>query len=504
MNALDRVVGWIDPVAGAKRAAARLALRAYDAARPQRSQDSWLRRSTGAASEVEAGAGRVRDAVRDLVRNNGYAQRALSTLVSSHVSTGIVGTASTAARGEVNQRAARDAFARFADNCDHEGHNDLYGLQVLAARTMFESGEALVRFRRLPFDGNVRTPPLTLQILEPDHVDTAKNSLGGTGALIDRGIEYDRQGRKVALWLLPYHPGDSSRYMRTRFDSVRVPIGEIEQVYDRLRPGQDRGISLFAGAVLPLKDLADYFQAELMRKRIEACLAVFVTSDGDGAGVQLGVPAGTDVVDGPPLRRLTPGLIHELKQGQSVETLTPGGTGEITPFVDQLLFLSAAAGGVMFEHMTGNFKNVNYSSYRVGSHDYARAVAQRQWTTLRPRLLLPIQRRFAEAALAANLVRAASPEDITVSWGFPPATTSPDPVKDAKANEANLAMGLTSRRALVGEAGWSPSELNAEIAQDMEEADAMGVMFVGDPRRSANGQAQPAPPQQQGETDADD
>ena len=499
MSWFEDAIAAVAPGLAFNRARARMAyeaVRDYDAARPQRRQESWRRANTGAVVEVGKGALPVRNAVRDLIRNNGYAQRAHRTLVSSTVGTGIVGTPQTTA-GTLASVRTRDAWNRWVDNCDFDGHHDLYGVQNMLARTMYESGEGLLRFHRQSFGANEKIAPVRLQVLEPDFIDITKNSNGNDGGWIDRGIEYDAQGRKLALWLLPDHPGNLSPYLRTRFTSDRVPVGEVEQVYEMLRPGQDRGISIFAAAVLPLKDLADYFEAEATRKRIEACLALFITSPEDLSGSGLGITTGGATSDslGNSLTRLAPGMMTRLKPGEDVTPGPVAPVGDMTPFVQQMQFLAAAAGGVMFEHMTGNFSNVNYSSYRVGSFDFARQIEQIQWLTLGPRMTRPMSDRFNEAGRAASILTA----DVKVRWTPPSAVTSPDPLKDANADSTQM-RNLTMAPSEVSEKrGWNHAELLNRIGDDLSLADAMlnprgGGLADSDPRKIMKGPAQSGQP----------
>ena len=484
-------MGWIDDLAprwALRRALAQQALkqlRAYDAARTPRKWNSWQRPKSGPRTEAQLGADTLRASVRDLLRNNGYAQRAHRTLVRATVGTGILG--SPMAGDRPAPQRARDAWARWADDCDFDGHLDLYGLQALTARTVFESGEALLRFYRQPFDAGEAVAPVRLQLLEPDFIDTGKLSLGRAsegGNWIDRGIEYDSRGRKVALWLHQVHPGDQSRYLLSKYESVRVPIGEVVQVYDMLRPGQDRGISIFAAAVAPLKDLGDYFEAEIMRKRIEACLSVFVTAP-EGEGPLVGRANGTDGESGAELRQLAPGMITRLNPGESVSHVAPSGSPEIKQFADQILLLAAAAGGVMFEHMTGNFEKVNYSSYRVGSHDFAGWAEQQQWHLFVQRMCRPVAQQFNQAALAAGLIS----RETTLRWTPPSPVTSPDPKKDADADQLNLRLGALAPSELAERHGWTYAELLDRIAADLAAADAKGIAFDGDPRKNLKGQA---------------
>lgn len=484
MGWLDDVVASVAPNWALRRTLARQALarvRAYDAGQRLARHDGWRRPATSGRAEAQAGAAGVRNAVRDLLRNNGYAQRAHRTLVRATIGTGIIGSPLTAA-GAAAPRATTDAWNRWVESCDWDGHHDLYGLQLLAARTVYESGEAILRIRRAPYSAGDPVVPIRLQVLEPDYLDDMRNATLNGGGYIDRGIEYDAAGRKVALWLLPQHPGDTAAWRR-RADSQRVPIGEAIQIFDMLRPQQDRGVSIFAGAVMPLKDLAAYFEAEAVRKRIEACLSAFVTRADPGADFPLGLQADSQPTEGERTVKMAPGLIHDLPAGTSVTTLAPHGSPDIAPFADQMLFLAAAAGGVMFEHLTGNMKYVNYSSYRVGSYDFAGFIEQQQWLMWMSRFCRPVARAWGEAALAANLLSRAP----QLRWSPPPAITSPDPLKDAMADQLALRLGIMAPSEIAERRGWTHQELLDRIAGDLAAHDAAGLMFDGDPRKNMKG-----------------
>lgn len=72
MNVLDKAIGWVNPAAGLRRAAQRKALRGYDAAKPSRYRDSWYSHGGSADAEISKAGGRLRDNMRDLVRNSPY------------------------------------------------------------------------------------------------------------------------------------------------------------------------------------------------------------------------------------------------------------------------------------------------------------------------------------------------------------------------------------------------------------------------------------------------
>ncbi len=497
MNLLDRAIAALAPRMALDRARARMALdlvRDYDAARPSnRRIESFRRINGGPVSEVSKGGAQVRALVRDLLRNNGYAQRAHRTLVSSTIGTGITGSP-VLPTGKLASRAVRDAWDRYVDNADLHGDVDLYGLQMQIARAVYADGEALLRRTRLPFDANEKNPPIRWQVLEADFIDTNKLSVDAEGGYIDRGIEYNATGRKVALWLHPDHPANLTPYIRTRFKSERVAIGDVVQVYDALRPGQDRGVSIFSAAVLPLLDLAGYLEREAMRKSIEACLALFITSPEDPNALSIGATGGpgADTTDsvGNNLTRIAPGMINKLKPGESIEPGPVAQVGDMTPFIMQQQFLAAAAGGVMFEHMTGDFRNVNYSSYRVGSFDFARNIEQQQWLVFNHKMCKPLAAGFGEgaAALGVSGINAAK-----LRWTPPSAITSPDPLKDANADALMIRNGAMAPSEPAERRGWDYHTLLERTAADMAAADQIlppGTMFDSDPRK--NPKAAPA------------
>ncbi|OYZ15631.1 MAG: hypothetical protein B7Y35_06065 [Sphingomonadales bacterium 28-64-96] len=471
MNWLDKIIAEIAPGAGLQRARQRLALdavRQYEAARPgNRRIENWRRSDAGPRGEVEQGAPQLRRLVRDLLRNNGYARKAHAKLVSSTVGTGITGSVIRLADGKPANGRLREGWARMVDDADYLGEQDLNGLMLTGARALFSDGDVIIRRYRTAFDANTRTPPVRFQVLEIDHLDTGKSSLlgGGDKGFIDRGIEYDAQGRKVALWLFPDHPANLSRVLRAKWESVKVPIGECLQVYDLLRPGQDRGVSPFSAAVMPLNELAAYLDREAMRKNIEACLAGFISSPepANMGGLQLGANTGTDE-NGNTTLEFVPGMIHRMKPGENFQAGPEPKVGDMGPFIKQMGFLAAAGVGVMFEHMTGDMSGVNYSSYRVGSFDFGQFAEQQQWQVLVPRMC---QRMFGagfiEASAALGLPGAAG---AGLRWTPPRPITSPDPEKDARANKLELDMFQRSISELAEERGWTLPELVERIKAD--------------------------------------
>ena len=487
MNWIDRAVGWANPMAGVRRAGARRALqehsRAYDAARRDHRTSSWNTSGSSANAEVGAAEEIVRNRSRDLIRNNGFALQIVETFADHVVGTGIV-TAPVGLKGRNLQRAQR-AWADWSEVCDFDDDQDLNGLLWSAIKGMAESGASLIRFRRQSFNGRTTIAPLRLQVIEPDFIDLMRTGTTAAGGWIDRGIEYDSDGRRVAFWLHDRHPGDVAQWRALSLRSERVPADELIYLFDKLRPGQDRGMPLLAPAIIPLQDLKGYMDAELVRKRIGACMVgVITTTDENGAVIGTGKGAAKPTY-GPQTQKMEPGLFTRLLPGEDVSFNQVPADNSIDVVATQFLRQAAAAAGVMYEHATGDFSRVNYSSWRAGHHGFRRRMERRQWNVAIHKACRPIAARFTEAALAAGLLPAGP------TWRHtPPGFISVDPYKDAQADLANLRMGKVTLAQLVEERGYDYAEFLTSYAEGLQQADAAlpaGTMFDGDPRKALKG-----------------
>ena len=149
-------------------------------------------------------------------------------------------------------------------------------------RAVVESGECFVRL--LPADVTPANPIcLRLQVLESDHLDTARNGVvDGLPTL--QGIALGEAGEPVAYWLYRVHPGASWLLPSGgRLASEPVAAADVLHIYRKRRPGQLRDVSWLAPVLTRLRDLADYEAALLMKAKIEACLAAVVSEEGDEA-----------------------------------------------------------------------------------------------------------------------------------------------------------------------------------------------------------------------------
>ena len=480
---LDRLIARVSPAWAQRRARARLLARHYESASVGRRTSGWSRRGTDAnAAASGATLALLRAQARDLVRNNPWARRGLRRIVTDTVGWGI--------RPKATGRGAAtvmDLFKRWGETteCDATGMCTFFGLQRLVMRTIAQSGEVLVRRRmRTPDDG--LSIPMQLQVLEPDYLDTSKDGIiGDKGGPIVQGVEFDNRGRRVAYWLFDEHPGSGRMVSPV---SRRVSAAGVLHVFELERPGQARGPSWFASVDVRLHDFDEFEDATLMKQKIAACMAAFVT-DIDGAGTALGAE-GTDRASDQPTDAFEPGMILNLPPGKQVTVANPPQASDHQSFSAAALRGVAAGLGVTYESLCGDYSQVNFSSARMGRLDHQGDVHDWRWDMLIPRFCAPVWSWMIETIILAG----EDVENAPAEWTPPPAGML-DPQTEGSSLSQMVRIGAMTLDDMVREQGFDPDEHWREYAASLARLDRLGIVLDSDPRKtSAAGQAQSATP----------
>jgi lambda family phage portal protein len=491
---LDDVIGVFSPISGLKRKQARIALdvlhRGYEGAKTGRRIDDWLTTGASANKEISSAGNRLRERARDLVRNNPYGSKAVEVFVGNAIGIGIGAQANTGS-ARLNKQIM-DAWNEWCRSCDIEGDLDFNGIQGLVARAMFESGECFIRFRDLPYSHDLAIP-FQLQVLEADFLDTSKIMPAGSGNYINQGVEFDKYNRRVAYWMWPQHPGENA-VATMRLQSVRVPADQIVHIFRKQRPGQFRGVTAFAPSIVRMRDLDGYDDAELWRKKIEACFAAFVTqvSGADGPIVGNVVKktttsgAGGTSNDPDKLEQFRPGMIEYLQPGEDIRFGNPNSDGNYESYERVQLHAIAAGLGITYEQLTGDLSQVNYSSLRAGLLEFRSLIEMLRWQVFIPKICIPIWRRFIERAYVAGSI---SKIDYGVSW-TPQTFEMIDPLKDAQADTLMIRNGTLTLKEAIARRGFDPEKQIEEIAATNQLLDDKGIILDCDPRYTAKSGAQ--------------
>lgn len=476
----------------------------YEGARQQRRLFGFRPSEAAINSLIISGGPMLRARARHLVRNNPYAKKAQRVFVSALVGTGIrpIPQFTDGAKKDVVTGLWND----WCEEADADGLVDFYGLQVLAARAMFDAGECFVRLRARRPEDNL-TVPFQLQLLESEFCPYELNSITAEGNQIRAGIEFDKIGRRVAYWFWRNHPGE---YINTTVQSgyTRVPAEEVIHLFEPIRPGQIRGVSWLAAAIVRAYVLDAYDDAELERKKTAALFAGFIKktrNDDDGPiSAQDQPSAGTadSSMNAPDeaVTGLTPGMLQVLLEGEDITFSNPADVGpNYEAFEYRALLGLCAAMDMPYSSVTGDRSKANYSSERAGQIDMRAAIATVQRTVMMFQMCRPVYRRFiADAVLTAALPFKPAefnkdPKSFSRAKWIPPRMEWVDPLKDAQAENLAMRAGTTSREAVIAARGGDMAEVDDAIARSNASADAHGLVLDSDPRRTNARGSAPAP-----------
>jgi phage portal protein, lambda family len=258
----------------------------------------------------------------------------------------------------------------------------------------------------------------------------------------DRVLHSSTASRRHDAWV-----ADSDLQVFTRYPAYNAAgRPNVLHLYHVKRPGQTRGEPYFAPVLTAFKDLGDGFEAELVKQRVAACFAAFVTKINPYG--TLNANTNTDA-NGNKLDGVEPGMIHYLAEGESVTFGDPGQpSGSFAPFVEAVLRSIGSSLGLPLELVLKDFSKTNYSSARAALLE-ARKFFKRDQSWLAARLCQPCWEWVLEEAwlmeeLPAVDLMGAQREDwmraswVGSGWGWV------DPVKEVESSTMAVDGGLST------------------------------------------------------------
>lgn len=428
----------------------------YRAAQWDRSFSSWDALGTDANTEIGSQVARIRNRARDLGRNNPYISRAYSVLSAKLIGKGVRPRIAAEVSSQVRNRTL-SAWQEWVETCDLDGQQDLYGLQLLAVRTMIESGEALVQFVSVP-DQRI---PWKIRILEPDMVDMSiHQQVTPGGNIIIHGVEFNSAGQRVAYHMYDEHPG-SDIITGNTLSTRRIPAEFIAPLYRQDRPDQVHGVPWVASVAPLVQHLDDLMDTILKKEKIQACFAAFVRTRN-----RLKARSEAGLIPNQGLTRteqISPARIDYLDGDEEITFANPPAGTNSSEYHTKVLHAIAVGMGVTYAQLTGDLNNTSYSSSRTGGLDQWSLLDQWQHLLIKPMLLAPIWDKFE----FANALRQKRGAFLRVEWDFPDRELL-DPEKDGKAKDDALASGRKTFHQVIQETGRDPVAHIEEMIRERE------------------------------------
>lgn len=437
------------------------------------------RRWAGAGSlsnvnaEIQAGGVTIGRRAAHAAVNNPIAAAAISALVGNLIGTGIKPQSQHPSQ-EVRDKLHR-RFKNWTDRADAADRSDFYGLQALAVSTMLKSGECFARLVTVDRQGVFA---LSIELFDADQVPSDLHRDNPDGSRIRAGVEFDTAGRRTAYHFYDRPVGDATATYSYR--TIRVPAADVCHLFVPLAPGQVRGLSALAPVLLKIADLDQLSDATLIKAKVAALFAGFLT-DMDGAGGPL---ASTD--PSTPDASMEPGSIIPLAPGQDIKFPSPPSAGDFAQLHAAQLRAIAAALGLPYETLSGDLSGATYSSLRAGLQEARRRFEQIQHNVIVYQLCRPIWNRWVRLeALAGEAPVESSIEELEAVRWLPPRWDWIDPSKDVAAELEAIAGGLKSRSQAISERGDDPEALDREIAADRAREASLGLAFNAPQQKEA-------------------
>ena len=461
---IDRAIEPFAPKLAYSRAAwrnATSAVRQYDAAAPSRLTQGWRRTGNSANTEIARGLKGLRNGAHELVRNNKTADAAARQFTAHVVGNGI--TITMHHPDPAVRDRAQEEWDDWAES-EVDGRNDFYGVQKLDCRTWFVGGEALnVWSSRHGYSDRVR-------VYEGHFLDEDKNDDNTV-----QGVQFNQYNERLNYWLFDKHPGDTGWKGQSRPFAAE----NIDHIFEELRAGQVRGVSMLASSMLDIKDHGELKEAIMMKKKVQACLSVIITP-GEGSGApgpfsQLQEnPSG-----GPLIENLVPGSILHGRAGDQVTAIEPSADGDSVDFrTKELAGIGAVT--VPYHLLTGDVSQANYSSLRAAMLGFWALLDDWQDNVMLPFVMKPAFKR----RMYALYLKTGDKRYLQVKPEYAmPVRRFIDPIKDVAGEVAEIRAGFKTQAKALAERGTTVSQFVKAKASEQKQFDDAGVVIETDVRR---------------------
>lgn len=457
---------------------------AYSGASAGRRGRNWVASNAGPSFITLGNMATLRARAHDLIRNDPWIARSAKVYVSNLIGKGIRPVACTP-----DPDFNRDVMALWSQwnmEADATGNTTFYGLQALATKSIYASGEAIGR--RILGADDLSILPLQIQLMEPDFLDhNYTMPAQANGNRIIQGVEMGRY-KPEAYHLYKNHPTEFM-VSQNLIERVRVPAEDIFHLKLTERIGQIRGVTPLAPVLMKIMDVLEYEEAELVRKKLAAMFVAFVQSVSDDPEILKAI-LGSDLnANGQEEAEIEPGVLQYLRPGQSITFNQPADVGgSYEPFMRQQHRGMAAGGDVTYEEMTGDLTGVNFSSARVGINTLRRIHEQTQEFAIKPQMCMPVWKWFIKSAIGTGLLKAPSdyldnPRKYMMVNFVSPAWFSIQPKEEEEAAQMAIRGGTDTRENVAARKGFDVNELDRQQRNDLDRADRLGLTYDTDPRK---------------------
>ena len=447
--------------------------RGYAAAKTPRSSE-WLPVGGDNVNDlIREASPKVRERVRNHVRNFPYFSRANNLIVNYTVNTGIMFQSKiTDGEGNFNKKLNQqieDSFNFWADECDISGKLHFYEMMRLAKRQEGEAGEFLI-IKRRPNKSSYL--PYKLQIIEPDWLYTDSIQPKNKAHKVDQGIKYDtRTGEILSFYIENPDYGKPQEISATR----------VIHGFETLRPGQLRGISPFTSGVLLANELSTLISSSIDTSLMASKYLMFITTP-DAEGRQNAIDSGEEGQQDPRIEEVQNAIFEYLEPGENVEFATPPNIGSNLEALSKLILrMLSVATDIPYDLLTMDTGDFNYSKGKMVRIDFNNVlkVAHKRHIM---QFCKPAIKPFYDCLALSGKVHMPGYSNNPAIWQKdfwqPPGIESIDPAKEIKAKIQAIQYGLSSEILEAKKAGFDFEELMRDqaLASQIRKENGVDIM----------------------------
>ncbi len=436
---------------------------------------SWAVSNLSADSEISGNISILRARSRDLARNNDYVKKFLRMVKTNVVGKGIkLQSKAKLKNGDLDKRANELIESAFKDwskrgVCDVTGKYSFTDIQKLVISQMALDGEVFIRMVK-GFNNKYK---FALQLLEADHLDV---NYYDTSRNIVMGIEFDEWSRPIAYHFYKKHPGDRYNYLEQ--ERIRIPAEEVIHLFIPYRISQNRGIPWLHTAIIRLKMLGGYEEAELVAARLGAIKAGFYKKPAD----EMGYGADEVLDDGSLVQNLEPGQIEILPSDWDFQAVDWNHPNQAFKDFEKAILRGIASGlDVSYNYLANDLEGVNYSSIRAGVLD-ERDVWRDLQIFLKEHFLDRVFENWLEMALLSGNLNLSFKDFNRLNnptWQFR-GWEWVDPLKDMQANILAIKAGLKSASDVVSQMGFDYEEVLLQLKREKDLREKLGITTLSD------------------------
>ncbi|MBQ9090929.1 MAG: phage portal protein [Anaerotignum sp.] len=478
MEWLEKLISVFSPLRAYEREAWRQELteikeRGYDAGNYGRLNRRWRAQNRSAEFEDRFDRDTVRARARDLERNSDMMRSILRSYRRNTVGRGFELQART--DNEQLNEQLEELWREWCKsrNCDVTGQQSFN--QILRMAVTRKKVDGGIIFKKCYTDDGIL--PFKLQALEVDELDITVMTPKHAGNKVVGGIEYNQYNRPVGYWIRQYSIDGLMLNKPEYYDKK-----EIIFYFEKERPSQLREMSDMAATIPRIRDANEFITAVAVKERVAACFAVIVKRMKDfiGGGVGRSGAVGSDgqkkSYDG---KNITPGMMMELNNGDEVQVVDPGNSGnDANTHLKMQLRLMAAGQGLSYESVSRDMSETNYSSARQGSIEDELTFAE-EIEPLMEQLMDEVYETFVISAVLAGLVTIKDfwrnkRKYMRHEWVLSPKKWI-DPLKEANANRIAMETGQKTFKQISAENGKDWKQQIDDMAEVKKYAELQGV-----------------------------